>query len=157
MTEVNVPPVPKGVVALFDGGYWWRARSGCYVPIVQMTPEHRYSTAKMLERHAQAYQMRYELELMSSPLLSAVPDDVDPWFNGPPLAWLHGTRLYRALVAGLPTRPKPLRKLAERAKHWSACPMRLRAKDRPEGAACSCAEAARAYEVARAAAGEGSE
>jgi hypothetical protein len=149
VTEVSVPPVPRGVVALFDGGYWWRVRSGGFVPIAEMTPEHRYSTARMLERHAGAYQMRYETELLSSPLWTAAPDDVDVWFSGPPEAWVRGTRLYRALVAGLPTREKPLRKLAERARHWSACPMRLRPKDRPEGAVCSCAEAARA------AAGEG--
>jgi hypothetical protein len=41
-----------------------------------------------------------------------------------PAAWIRTTPLYRALVAGLPTKRKTLARLAERAAHWSHCRIR---------------------------------
>lgn len=59
-------------------------------------------------------------------------DDEQALRDRDPVAWIRGTDLYRALVADLPTKPKKLVKLADRARHWSTCPARTGGGD------CAC-------------------
>lgn len=134
---MNTPRHPRNLLELFDCGYWWRNRGGEWVTVGAMTPEHRYNTARWLERNAPAYQMRYEIALMHSAF--DLPDEID-WFIDDPQTWVRRTALFKALEAGLPQRGRLRRRLAERAKHWTQCPMRLRRKDRPAVAACCCTE-----------------
>lgn len=135
------PPTPRNVVELFDQGHWWRAKDGQWLAIGSMAPEYRYNTTRMLERHAAAYQLRYEMAWLSIMTRLAIGDpDGDDWFIADATTWLRRTALFRALQAHLPTSGKRLRRLAERAHHWATCPMRLRRSDRPADATCCCAE-----------------
>lgn len=119
-----------------DQGTIWFARGGVHTYIADMDPEWRYNASRMLERKAERLAEAYgwaELDWMAriGPMSEHVEDQFDReiWDRDhDPLAWIRRTTLYRALTANLPTKPKKLRRLAERARHYSMCPGRTGAR-----------------------------
>lgn len=151
--------MPRNAYELLHQGSVWRPRDGDWMPIADMTPEHRLSTARFLMRRAHAMMLRSEIDEMLSFSRFGYPDDdmgLD-FGQGPtvhPTVWMAERPLYRALIAGLPEGGAAYAALARRAKHWSTCPFRLADGDpnRPVDATCTCA--APVFEAAPDAAGE---
>ncbi|MEU3452110.1 hypothetical protein ABZ671_00505 [Micromonospora sp. NPDC006766] len=118
----------------------WQPKGKPPVAIADMDPEWRYNAARWLESGCVKIGHRYSFDArawllvqLSSPLgpsenaADAIEGDIDretAEIKHDPVAWIRTTALYRALVAGLPTKPKKLTALAERARHWSTCPAR---------------------------------
>jgi hypothetical protein len=126
---------PFTVTARFDQGEWWRTKDGRWLRIADMDETHRYNTAAMLTRRAAHHAFAYSWAFvgvvgghdggdMAHDALEQISDELNRQAVDDPEGWLCGTTLYRALTAGLPTKPKKLKTLAERARHWSACPKR---------------------------------
>lgn len=153
--------------AYLNQGDVWFPKGKPAVSIPNMDVEWRYNASRFLERNAAAFVHRYtwgEIIVMNQPRYQAIGWDEQP--DGPalseldlmsdsvadgwetaiddrdhdPVGWIRGTKLYEALVAGLPTKRKALRRLAERAKHWSTCPARTNA------GLCRCDEIRAAHE-----------
>jgi hypothetical protein len=147
------PAVAKAGMSWFgylNQGERWQPNGKPLVAIADMGPEWRYNAARYLERHAVAIGERYSLAatlwfaaITSSPLgpsdnaADSIEADIDREevdIVRDPVAWIRTTKLHRALVAGLPTKPKKVKALAERARHWSTCPVRTGGGD------CRCEE-----------------
>ena len=137
--------VPTSTYELLHQGTLWRPRGQDWMPIADMTPEHRLSTARFLLRRAKAMKLRSEIDEMFAFSRFGYPDDMgldfgqEPYVN--PTEWLTGRPLYRALVADLPEGGAAYAAVARRARHWSTCPFRLADghPDRPVDASCTCA------------------
>jgi hypothetical protein len=125
---------PLSVTARFDQGTWWRTKDDRWLRIADMDETHRYNTAAMLMRHAGrhafAYSLGWDITVaehdggdMAHESLERIADEIRDQIRDPQ-EWLRGTALYRALTAGFPTKRKALKRLAERAGHWSTCPKR---------------------------------
>jgi hypothetical protein len=128
----------------------WQPNGKPPVAIADMEPEWRYNAARYLERHAAVIGQRYSLAatvwfaaITSSPLgpsenaADGIQSDMEreeAEIARDPVAWIRTTKLHRALVDGLPTKPKKVAALAERARHWSTCPARTGDGD------CRCEE-----------------
>jgi len=136
------------VYRLFNQDKWWFPKGAPRTPIAEMADTHRWNTARMLLRGARNHEWRYsfgETYAMGDPILRDVTggrfshfdlmgehaqdafDQERQWRLEHPHEWLQQTRLYQALVDGLPqptTRlgRRQLGRLAMRARHWSTCP-----------------------------------
>jgi hypothetical protein len=117
---------------------WWRPRDGRLVRIADMDPHWRYNTAALLLRNAQRHAGREAsavASLASGPLGpsgDAACDAVDheiKYLCDRSGRWMQGTRLYRALISGLPRDSESLELLQKQARHWGACPVRHGADD----------------------------
>ena len=136
---------PLSVTARFDQGTWWRTKDDRWLRIADMDETHRYNTAAMLMRNVRHHAFAYSLGWaqiagghdggdMAHESLERISDEISEQTVRDPQEWLRGTTLYKALTAGLPTKPEKLAKLAERAGHWSTCPKRTDLADRT----CTC-------------------
>lgn len=121
-------------------GQVWRPNGKPPVAIADMDQEWRYNAARWLERGAVAIGQRYSLDSslwlavqLGSPLgpsenaADRIERDIErenAEIDRDPVAWIRTTPLHQALMTGLPTKPKKLAALAERARHWSTCPAR---------------------------------
>lgn len=148
---VQGPEMPR-MSWLLDQTEWWYPKRRPAVRVAEMDKTYRYNTLKWLERRAQTLH-----GTVGGRYLAGAPDEV--WADWEreardPIGWLHQQPLVKALRKGLPTGGRKLAALQERAKHWSTCPMRLRAEARPPFASCTCvpgpaAEGGRADRAAR--------
>lgn len=132
---------PATTYAFLDQPELWRNAKGDWVQVADMSPEYRFNCARMLLGRAARYAFAVEMEELNSTF--GWPDDMEPYTVNNPDRWMRERLLYRSLVTGLPTRGGALSKLAERARHYSTCPMRLRRKLRPADAVCACPSPAR--------------
>lgn len=146
------PPAKEGMTwsEYLDQGKQWKPEGRGLVAIAVMDPEWRYNASRWLERHAAPFASRYSLEesfdllnLVLSPIgpgemsADSIQSEVERGADErrrDPVAWIRTTNLYQALVAGLPTKRKELARLAERARHYSTCPVRIA----PAGADAPC-------------------
>ena len=123
------------------------------IEIAGMDATYRLNCTRYLERNAARYAALFAEGCSAEEFACGLvhPDAPIEVFNElyrqawqaklDPVAWVKTTRLYRALAAELPSRGAPLRKLADRARHWGGCEQRTR----PKKGVCTCAEhAARA-------------
>lgn len=155
----------RALQAYLNQGDVWFPKDRPKVRVADMDPSWRHNAARFLERRAESLAHRYTFGLVSSgsrPTWGDVVGEVDgkPVFSATalstfelmsdaaldafdaemdeitrrPLEWLRTTALYRALVAGLPDGAER-EALAERARHWSTCPIRS------GGEECRCEEA----------------
>lgn len=136
---------PLSVTARFDQSEWWRTKAGEWLRIADMDETHRFNTAAMLMRNATRHAVAYAFSFggvvaghdggdMAHDALEAIEDELNHQVNDDPAGWLRETALYRALTAGLPTKPKKLAKIAARARHYSDCPRRADLK----AETCTC-------------------
>jgi len=130
------------VQAYLDQDEYWINRQREKVLIVHMDPEWRYNASRMMERNAARMADLYnwgDLGFLSRfPMGEMAQDGFESAMDSrdhDPAAWIRTTRLYQALVAGLPYKRKKLAQLAERAAHFSTCPRRTGAILAP----CRCA------------------
>jgi hypothetical protein len=130
----------------FVQGTHWVPNGKPPLAIADMELTHRYNCVRYLERNAAKYATVYiagcHAEMWAQPTM---PDEVvDALWNdasfakADPTAWIKTTCLYRAMAADLPPGGRPMRKLAEKAKHWGECEKRTR----PNKGVCTCAELA---------------
>jgi hypothetical protein len=121
-------------------GEQWQPNGKPAVAIADMDKAWRYNAARYLERHAAVIGQRYSLAqtmwfaaVTAWPLgpsenaADSIEHDIDreeAEIARDPVAWIRTTKLHRALVTGLPTKKRKVAALAERARHWSACPAR---------------------------------
>jgi len=124
-----------------EQGEAWKPNGRSAVHIRDMDDRWRYNASRWLERRAKAFAQGYVWGLvqvpgptaeMASDMFAAGVDEETEFAERDPVAWIRTTPLYRSLVAGLPEKTK-LWRLAQRAKHWSACPAAERS-----AAACTC-------------------
>lgn len=133
---------------LLQQGERWLPDGKPAVAIKHMDPAWRHNTAAFLVRRAHNYLLQYDFgEIISiwgasavdvrgervslAPTSGSMADDaVERDMHqqqadraADPEAWIKSTRLYRALVKGLPEGPER-EALAEVARHWSDCPVR---------------------------------
>lgn len=131
---------------LLHQGEYWRPRQGGMVRIADMGKTWRYNTARMLLRKARAIALSQHARMgaiVDDPMLGpsgdgatmAVEREMQDMIDHPE-EWVSGTALLRALQDGLPTEGKKLRKLAERARHYSTCPCRRKPSALSD---CTCA------------------
>lgn len=134
------PPEPRrlGLWDYLNQGAMWHPQAPRQpLPIADMDLPWRWNASQFLVRGAPALAWRYGFaEVLGGP---EPPDDVvddlmrlDSERIADPTTWIRTTPLYRALVAGLPSRRPDLAFLAERARHWSTCAVRTR------GGMCTC-------------------
>src|SRR5439155_14448330 len=133
-----------------DQGEKWKPNGKPMVAIADMDPEWRYNASRWLERNAKVIAAKYTsdeqlwfLVACASPLgpnensAEAIERDIEDRAearNADPHAWIRTTALHRALVVDLPECSIALDAIAERAKHWAACPVRTGSGD------CRCEE-----------------
>lgn len=126
---------PLSVTARFDQGEWWLTKDGRWLRIADMDETHRYNVAAMLMRRAARHAFAYSWAFvgvvsahdggdMAHDALERISDELNEKTARDPQGWLRETALYRALTARLPTKPKKLKKLVKRARHYSDCPKR---------------------------------
>lgn len=122
------------------------------VQIVDMEPAWRLNCVRYLERNAARYAALYADGCSAEEMVFGLTNpDVSDWVGDSitghlweegsrakrdPVGWIKATKLYLALAAGLPSKGAPLRRLADRARHWSECGARERKGE------CTCAELA---------------
>ncbi len=140
VAEAYPPPVqgPRRVDMgwLLDQNIWWYPHRRPAVRIADMEKPHRLNVVRYLER--KAFKLKLSIGMR---YLHDAPDDVWALFeHETPAEWLHSHPLLKAMRKGLPTDGRKLDALAERARHWHTCPMRLRTEIRPQGATCVCVE-----------------
>jgi hypothetical protein len=143
--EVSPKPAPAREmtwVQYLDQGERWKPNGRPMVRIDGIGLEWRYNASRWLERHAARIATRYSLgegfefaAIAASPIgpsddtADAIADHLDRAADDrarDPLAWIRTTALYRALIADLPNCSIALDAIAERARHWSTCPVRRR-------------------------------
>jgi hypothetical protein len=123
------------------------------VQIADMELAWRLNCVRYLERNAARYAALYADGCSAEELVFGLTHpDVSDWVEDSvtghlwnegnrakrdPLGWIKTTKLYRALAADLPSKGAPLRKLANKAKHWGGCEKRLFKKG-----TCTCAQLA---------------
>lgn len=156
MDEKKIDP---GLRALLKPARWYRyfRQDTHWVPngrapvlIADMDATWRYNCVRFLERNAARYARLYADGCSAEETVLALthPDapeeigemmwNIAAFAERDPLAWIRTTKLYQALAEGLPEKGQPLRKLAEKAKHWGGCEGRTR----PKKGVCTCAELA---------------
>lgn len=145
--EANPAPVqgPRlpGMDWLLWQNTWWYPKRRPAIRIAEMDKTHRYNTANFLERQAftivrgQSWSMACGPQPSGDMASDAFEAELDG-MDRDPAGWLRDTPLLRALRRGLPTGGLKLKRLAERARHWHTCPMRLIAAKRPAFASCTC-------------------
>jgi hypothetical protein len=126
VAEAYPPPVlgPARVSMLWLLGQdvWWYPRGRPAVRIAELDRPHRWNLARWLERRAP----ELNAANMNPGIWADAPDDVfDAVLSCDSMEFLEETPLYRAITKGLPkadSRAGLL--LAQRATHWSTCPMR---------------------------------
>lgn len=149
VTAPRPKPVHSGLPVypyLNQGDRWYPKPPAAPVRIADMDATWRYNAARFLLRAARSLAWRYgfgELALLSGPFgpqgdmatMGAEEELVraDKFRLDDPQGWMRTTALYQALTAGLPGDPSRLYRLAQRARHWSACPAREH-----NAADCSC-------------------
>lgn len=100
---------PYGARDQFDQGEWWLQKSGAWIRVADMSPSHRYNTAAMLMRHAEAHAFNYGMMLAGEVSLhdggemahESLERMVDEHAEKDSREWLRSTALYKALTAGL--------------------------------------------------------
>lgn len=95
---------PESVTARLGQSEWWRTRDGRWLRIAEMELRHRRNAAAMLLRNAAAYEFTVSMSLaadMSEHVEEAFMEAAARRMENPH-RWMRGTRLYRALIAGLP-------------------------------------------------------
>lgn len=121
-------------------GQKWQPNGKPMVAIADMDPEWRFNAARFLERRAKHIGGLYSLgqhiwfaTVCASPLgpsessADGITREIrheDAEIGRDPVAWIRTTKLHKALTAGLPECSLQLTALAERARHWAACPAR---------------------------------
>lgn len=142
---------PARYYRYFNQGEHWVPNGRSPVRIADMDDAWRLNCARYLERNAARYAELFaqgcSAEIFAFGLVHLdAPDEIESaiWREAEfakrdPVAWIKTTCLYRAMAAGLPSKGAPLRKLADRAKHWDGCEKRVKNKK----GACTCAELAR--------------
>lgn len=136
-----------GWIEYLDQSKVWRPNGKPLTPIADMDEEWRFNASRFLDRRAYRIALEYGLEetfVVGGQLAMASENardgieramaQEDEQRTADPIAWIRSTRLHRALVAGLPDCSVELSAVADRAKHWSACPARTGAGD------CQCEE-----------------
>lgn len=115
-----------------------------WVPIAEMDDEWRWNCAQLLVRNAAYHAGRYGWSAYMS--MADAPDEVVDWeLNAAaqrerePQKWMRTTKLYQALVTGLPAKRRKLATLADRARHYNTCQVRTGAGEHGE---CTCAAGA---------------
>lgn len=134
---------------LNQADFWYPKPPAEPVRVAEMDPAWRYNAARMLLRHAALLADRYswgELAFISGPMgpsgdaacdaVESAFDEAERFRAEDPQGWMRTTRLYKVLTAGLPANPSKLYRLAERARHWGACPARA-----SNTADCTCGAA----------------
>jgi hypothetical protein len=135
-------PKPVSTSWLLHQREWWKPKDKPTVRIKEMDPEWRYNCLRYLERRAPRLafaEQWHMIGFLGGPLGPGGDMACDAFdaelerLERDPLGWLRSTSLYQALSEGLPTKRKKLARLAERARHWAACPVRADA-----GGECRC-------------------
>ena len=122
---------------------WWYPYRRPALRVAEMDRAHRYSTANWLGRRAwgivSGQEMRMVLSFQPSGDMAcdAFERELDE-MREDPVGYLDSTPLMVALRKGLPTGGRKLAALAERARHWSTCPMRLKREQRNARDICTC-------------------
>lgn len=100
--------MPERLRERLDQGEWWRTKQGQWLRIADMQPGHRRNTAAMLLRNATAYELTYSLAELTF-MGHAMPEDAEDAIMEAqarrmenPHRWMRETKLYRALLDGLP-------------------------------------------------------
>jgi hypothetical protein len=90
----------------FNQSEQWRTKDGTWMRIAEMERSHRANVARFLTRNAKRY--AYAISLSELFMFHEAPDHVvdswlveDEWRLEHPQEWIRGTRLYRAMIAGL--------------------------------------------------------
>jgi len=138
----------------FTQGKHWVPNGKPPVEIAEMDQAWRYNCVRYLERNAARYAEMFAQGCSSEELALGVfyPDmgemaresvENDLWNQAAhakrdPVVWIKTTALYLALAKDLPPGGRPMRKLAEKARHWGECDKR----QRPKRGTCTCAELA---------------
>lgn len=106
--------VPVPLTDLFDQGKVWRARTGRWVRVKDMSDRWRRNTSLMLLRHAAHYAHQLSMAELVPSFRSDMPDEVlsalftaDEVRSRDPEAWMRSTKLFRRMVKGLPDAPVP--------------------------------------------------
>lgn len=103
---------PGNLADMIGQGVWWRQKSGAWIKIADMSPGHRYNTAAMVLRAANAYGLRYVMRFagevgghdggeMAHEGLERELDLLHEKVVNDPRGWMRETALYKALTAGL--------------------------------------------------------
>ncbi len=115
---------------LYQTAMWHPKPPAQPVPIVEMSKEWRYNAARFMEQRARTIGDGALWNMLLGPQPSgdmacdAFEDELDELeqrLHSDPVGWIRSTPLYQALVAGLPTNPYKLWRLAQRARHFSGC------------------------------------
>lgn len=123
----------------FDQGERWKPSGKPLVAIADMDPAWRHNSARFLERRAAEFAIRYgraeamwwaaecasqigPSEASRDGIEREMAERADARAEDP-VGWIRTTALHKALVAGLPDGDER-EALAERARHWSTCPIR---------------------------------
>lgn len=108
-------------------GEVWKPKDRDPVRIADMDDTWRYNAVRFMQRHAGSLAMKYQAAALNAMWVGADFDghwfDEDQAPTARPERWIKTTKLYRTLLATLPT-GDALAALAERARHWSTCPTR---------------------------------
>lgn len=130
----------------FNQAEHWVPNGKPPVQIAEMDLAWRLNCVRYLERNAARYAGLYADGCSAEEMVFGLahpdaPEEIAEamWRDAAfakrdPVAWVKATKLYRALADGLPVKGAPLRKLADKAKHWGGCERRLFKKG-----ACTCA------------------
>ncbi|RKR92845.1 hypothetical protein BDK92_7327 [Micromonospora pisi] len=141
--EIWLPKPPRERVRVADMGREWRFNAARFLERRAKALEFRYGFGEISAMSAPVWfdvvgedngrpvtagPGMSDLDLMSDSASDAFDQAMDQRVADP-VGWLRSTVLYRALVADLPTEQAEVVQLAERAKHWSTCPVRTGADD----------------------------
>ncbi len=131
MTEPELTLRP-GWYTYLNQSELWKPNGKPLVRIADMSPEWRFNASQWLLHRTKVISHKYIMscwaEQLQAERLDSVLGELDRGMGRADRdlrAWLKDMSLFRALVAGLPNEGGPRRRLAERARHWSTCPMRL--------------------------------
>lgn len=142
---------PARYYRYFNQATHWVPNGRLPVLIADMDLAWRLNCTRYLERNAARYAELFAQGCSAEIFAFGIahpdaPDEIESaiWREAEaakrdPVAWIKTTKLYLALAAGLPKKGAPLRKLAEKAKHWGDCEKRFKNKK----GACTCADLAR--------------
>lgn len=83
----------------FDQDKIWTTQDGRAIPLAELKDSHLTNVIRHLNDNVDGWKMLYE----EANLLTGIDSDSgDEWYDQllqePPLRWLHGTTLYRALL-----------------------------------------------------------
>lgn len=83
----------------FDQDKVWATQDGRVIPLADLTDRHLRNVLGHLEDNVEGWKFLYEEAHLATGINS---ESGDEWYerllSEPPLEWLHGTKLYRALT-----------------------------------------------------------